>query len=55
LAACKVDIRHAKVLTLGDEIVDSFYVVDGGGRKLGRERIGEVTRSVSSELAALVG
>jgi [protein-PII] uridylyltransferase len=34
LADLELDIRHAKVATLGHEVVDSFYVVDAGGSKL---------------------
>jgi [protein-PII] uridylyltransferase len=26
-----LDIRHARVLTLGNEVVDSFYVRESGG------------------------
>ena len=35
---CSLDIRHAKVQTLGDEVVDSFYVVDQAGAKLDEQR-----------------
>ncbi|MCA1692519.1 MAG: ACT domain-containing protein, partial [Actinobacteria bacterium] len=34
LADLQLDIRHAKVATLGHELVDSFYVVDAGGARL---------------------
>ena len=54
LASCDLDIRHAKVLTLGFEIVDSFYVVDSDGQQLANARIDELERSVLRELAALV-
>ena len=40
----QLDIRHAKVLTLGHEVVDSFYVVDQHAKKLDDERIGELER-----------
>jgi [protein-PII] uridylyltransferase len=34
LAEMDLDIRHAKVATLGHEVVDSFYVRDGSGAKV---------------------
>ena len=50
----RLDIRHAKVLTLGHEIVDSFYVVDMHGKKLtDPERISELERAVLFELSRL--
>ena len=50
----QLDIRHAKVQTLGDEVVDSFYVVDQHGDKLmGDERVGEIRRAVLFELSRL--
>ena len=51
----QLDIRHAKVLTLGHEVVDSFYVVDQHSKKLDDERIGELKRSVLFELSRLTG
>jgi [protein-PII] uridylyltransferase len=53
ITACKLDIRHAKVLTLGHEIVDSFYVVDVNGNKLDPANSEEVRLSVQAELLAL--
>jgi len=54
LSVCRLDVRHAKVLTLGHEIVDSFYVVDVEGRKVeDRDRLEELERAVLSELAPL--
>ena len=51
----RLDIRHAKVLTLGHEIVDSFYVVDIHGKKLtDSERISELERAVIFELSRLL-
>jgi len=48
----RLDIRHAKVQTLGDEVVDSFYVVDQRGAKLVDEsRIAELRRAVLFELS----
>jgi len=34
LADCDLDVQSARVSTLGDEVVDAFYVVDAGGAKL---------------------
>lgn len=34
LADRKLDIRHAKISTLGPEVIDTFYVVDETGAKL---------------------
>lgn len=49
-----LDIRHAKVQTLGDEVVDSFYVVDQNGEKVtGDERLDELRRAVLFELSRL--
>jgi [protein-PII] uridylyltransferase len=48
----QLDVRHAKVQTLGAEVVDSFYVVDGRGQKIvGEERLAELRRAVLFELA----
>ena len=54
LSDMRLDIRHAKVLTLGHEIVDSFYVVDVHGKKLtDPERVAELERAVLFELSRL--
>jgi [protein-PII] uridylyltransferase len=54
LLEMQLDIRHAKVLTLGHEVVDSFYVVDRYGQKLtDGERIRELERAVLFELSQL--
>ncbi len=54
LSEMRLDIRHAKVLTLGHEIVDSFYVVDLYGQKLtDPDRISELERAVLFELTRL--
>jgi [protein-PII] uridylyltransferase len=34
LANCRLDVRVARVSTLGHEVVDAFYVVDGAGAKV---------------------
>lgn len=34
LSDLQLDIRHARIQTLGDEVVDTFYVRDAGGRKV---------------------
>ena len=50
----QLDVRHAKVQTLGDEVVDSFYVVDHHGKKItGEERLDELRRAVLFELSRL--
>ena len=54
LADLQLDIRHAKVLTLGAEVVDSFYVVDRSGAKIGDDDyIAELKRSLLFELSRL--
>lgn len=53
-ADLRLDIRHAKVLTLGSEIVDSFYVVDSEGRKIeDAPRVADIQRAVLVELTRL--
>jgi [protein-PII] uridylyltransferase len=50
----QLDVRHAKVQTLGDEVVDSFYVVDRHGKKITSEdQLGELRRAVLFELSRL--
>jgi len=50
----QLDIRHAKVSTLGNEVIDSFYVVDQRGAKLIQvERIAELERAVLFQLSQL--
>lgn len=34
LADCGLDIRHARVQTLGNEVVDTFYVRTANGAKV---------------------
>jgi [protein-PII] uridylyltransferase len=51
LAEADLDVRRAKVSTLGHEVVDAFYVVDAAGRKVeDAEHLAEVERAI---LAAL--
>jgi [protein-PII] uridylyltransferase len=50
----QLDVRHAKVQTLGDEVVDSFYVVERHGKKITAEdQLGELRRAVLFELSRL--
>jgi [protein-PII] uridylyltransferase len=52
LADLELDIRHAKVVTLGHEVIDAFYVVDAAGDKLADpEHRREVERAVLLELS----
>ncbi|MBW3667906.1 MAG: [protein-PII] uridylyltransferase [Actinobacteria bacterium] len=51
LADADLDVRRAKVSTLGHEVIDAFYVVDSGGRKVtDREHLVEVERAVLDAL-----
>jgi [protein-PII] uridylyltransferase len=51
LGECGLDVRAARVETLGAEAVDVFYVTDGDGKPLGD---GDLRRTiVHSVLAAL--
>jgi len=52
LADLELDVRHAKVATLGHEVVDSFYVVDRDGAKVtDPEHCAEIERGVLVELS----
>ncbi|MDQ6928208.1 MAG: [protein-PII] uridylyltransferase [Actinomycetota bacterium] len=52
MADLNLDIRHAKVATLGHEVVDAFYVVDAAGRKVADAGALEaLQRAVAEELA----
>jgi [protein-PII] uridylyltransferase len=52
LAELRLDIRHAKVTTLGHEVVDVFYVVTGSGEKVtDQRRVGDIERAVVFELS----
>ena len=51
LADADLDVRRAKVSTLGHEVIDAFYVVDSEGRKVtDREHLVEVERAVLDAL-----
>ncbi len=52
LADLELDIRHAKVASLGHEVVDTFYVVEAAGEKLlDPDHCREVERAVLIELS----
>lgn len=51
LADCDLDVRSAKVSTLGHEVVDAFYVTDAAGAKvLDAEHLAEIEKAVLAEL-----
>jgi [protein-PII] uridylyltransferase len=50
LAADGLDVRSARVETLGAEVVDAFYVTDRGGRPLPADRAEAVRRAVEEAL-----
>ena len=52
LAGLALDVRHAKVQTMGAEVVDTFYVVDAAGAKLPVGRRQEVQRAILTPLSA---
>ena len=52
IADLGLDIRHARVLTLGNEVVDSFYVREsGGGRITDEAHKKEISRAILFALA----
>ena len=54
LADLELDIRTAKVSTLGHEVVDTFYVVDGSGSRIvDPDHAREVERAVLVELSRI--
>ncbi len=53
LAEMGLDIRHAKVSTLGPEVIDTFYVSTASGQKLVEEE--ELARVEVAILAAVAG
>ncbi len=46
LAELALDIRHAKVQTLGDEVVDSFYVRGADGKVTDGFHLREIERAL---------
>ncbi|HEY1278525.1 MAG TPA: [protein-PII] uridylyltransferase [Acidimicrobiales bacterium] len=51
LAECDLSIRTAKIVTLGHEVVDTFYVVDLDGAKVtDPEHLDAISRQVLAEL-----
>jgi [protein-PII] uridylyltransferase len=54
LSELDLDIRHAKVATLGHEVVDAFYVVDAAGAKVtDPDHVRELEQALLHELARL--
>jgi [protein-PII] uridylyltransferase len=52
LADLDLDIRSAKVATLGDEVIDTFYVCDSsGGKVIDPDHLREVERAILHQLA----
>ncbi|MBW3615562.1 MAG: [protein-PII] uridylyltransferase, partial [Actinobacteria bacterium] len=52
LAACGLDVREARVATLGHEVVDAFYVVDDAGAKVTDETtLAAIEAAVLAKLA----
>jgi [protein-PII] uridylyltransferase len=52
LAAEGLDVRSARVETLGAEVVDAFYVTDRSGRPLAPDGAEAVRRAVEEALEA---
>jgi [protein-PII] uridylyltransferase len=51
MAELNLDIRSAKVQTLGDHVVDAFYVRDSAGRKItDRSYLAEIERALTYAL-----
>ena len=53
ISACRSDIVHAKVLTLGHEVVDTFYLRDANGKPLSEVGAEAVQDALRSELVGL--
>ena len=52
LGECGLDVRAARVETLGAEAVDVFYVTDGEGKPLGD---GDLRRTIAASVLAVLG
>jgi len=52
LGECGLDVRAARVETLGAEAVDVFYVTDGDGKPLGD---GDLRRTIAASVLAALG
>ena len=53
MADLGLDIRHARILTLGNEVIDSFYVCpNGGGKVTDPAHRREITRAILHSLDA---
>ena len=50
ISSCGFDIRHAKVLTLGHEVVDTFYLRDAEGEPLSAADAAAIQDALRSEL-----
>jgi UTP:GlnB (protein PII) uridylyltransferase len=55
LSDLDLDIHVAKIDTLGERVVDTFYVRDARGEKPGAEQAGEIPRAVAHRVASLYG
>jgi len=53
LADLGLDIRSAKVVTVGHEVVDAFYVVDAGGAKVADDRVGVIVGALRAVLSGV--
>jgi len=52
IADCGLDIRHARVLTLGYEVVDSFYVREPNGGRINDDAYkNEISRAILHSLS----
>jgi [protein-PII] uridylyltransferase len=51
LAEVGLDIRHAKVVTLGHEVVDTFYVQSSGAKVVDTFHLREIERAVTHAIA----
>ena len=52
IADCGLDIRHARVLTLGNEVVDSFYVREPSGGRINDDAYkNEISRAILHSLS----